>query len=116
MNEKKRKTLLDLQSYLQDIVDTDDVKDVLHNIDVGLCENIDAELLVKNDACLPSDLMQEDILKFWPLYSGDEVFPIEGGKNQYYASQKNDGLWKGKQLEHRLDFCKFLINHIDNLL
>lgn len=46
----------------------------------------------------------------WPLFSGDKYFPLPGGEDAYRKSQEGDTLWKGKNLELRLDLLKHIID------
>lgn len=65
----------------------------------GICWNVECHCISKfgeggfTEALKGIRKIMHDVFHRFPKFSGDEVFPIPGGANEYYKAVGNNTLW-----------------------
>jgi len=74
---------------------------------VGICANL-GYLYARGNRT--SHSLVQHYAQNWPLYSGDEEFPIPGGEDLYFATEVK---WEGEQGQLRYDLLHHLIKETE---
>ena len=69
----------------------------------GICANL----------TLPVQDLFSNCAVFWPKFSGDYIYPIPGGREEYKFAKEQGLLWSGYQREMRMELMAFIIDELD---
>lgn len=95
-------------------------------IDIGICTNVeeivesklaieDLERCTIKEFCEVLELMQ-DLMTKWPKFSGDEEYPIPGGRDAYLVAKWDKTLWARYEHEYgalRWELLDWLIETLE---
>ena len=94
-----------------------------YSVRYGICGNFDlyysnnciSDILVWYDICKIFQNTLEAVCCEWDKYSGDKVFPISG-HGIYNTHGQVGSLWKGEQLELRIELIDLMLKYLETQL
>jgi len=76
----------------------------------GICGNVFLTIGIHLHQIIPDYYR---IIKQWPHYSGDSLYPVEG-PTKYIFDSYQCTLWTGKSGKLRRSLCRFLAKHLES--
>ncbi len=89
-----------------------DLKENIPTKDFGICFNLSGIIHDEGLKGVRYDVGHSLIKKFsigWKHHTGDKEYPVPSLNKEY------NGLWKGKQLEYRLDLIDYIIEQLKEI-
>jgi len=80
----------------------------------GICHNLSTQLM-KKDICVgwSIDRLLRQAFQAWPKFSGDSAYPVPGGHDVYWDTERK---WAGKQGLLRKELCTFCAEYIESAI